>query len=139
MKYRLLHGYKYELVDTVVVQTEITGLEDIATDYIVLWNNGKLFIKSRYAWDGAWGPAFDTKTIMRGSLVHDALYQLMREGFINPRKKYRKYADELLRKICLEDGMCKLRANWVYWAVQSFAKRSSEPEKEPRGKIVTIE
>ncbi|MCJ7777645.1 MAG: DUF1353 domain-containing protein [Sedimentisphaerales bacterium] len=138
MKYRELHGWKYELIDTVMVQTDIVGLGEIDTEYISLWDNGQLFIKLRYAWDGASGPAFDTKTIMRGSLVHDALYQLMRDGLLD-RKKYRPYADKLLREICLEDGMWKLRANWVYWAVQTFAKRNSEPEKEPRGRIVTIE
>lgn len=136
MRYRLLHGYKYELVDTVMVQTDITGL-DIDTEYIALFENGQLFVKPYYAWDGASGPAIDTKTIMRGSLIHDALYQLMREGHLD-RKKYRPYADQLLRKICLEDGMCKIRANWVYWAVKTFARRSSEPAKEPLGQIVTI-
>ncbi len=136
MRYRELHGYKYELVDTVMVQTDITGL-DIDTEYIALFENGQLFVKLGYAWDGASGPAIDTKTIMRGSLVHDSLYQLMREGHLD-RTKYRDAADQLLRKICLEDGMWKVRANWVYWAVKSFAKRSSEPEKDPRGKIVTI-
>jgi hypothetical protein len=137
MRYRLLHGYKYELVDTVMVQTDILDLPDIDTEYIALFSNGQLFIKMCYAWDGASGPAIDTKTIMRGSLVHDALYQLMREGHLD-RAKYRDVADQLLRKICIEDGMWKARANWVYWAVKSFAKRSSESEKEPRGKVITI-
>jgi hypothetical protein len=133
--YRELHGYKYELMENCELPIEICGLF-INTPYISLTEDGWLVIKKDYAWDGASGPAFDTKTIMRGSLVHDALYQLMREGFLN-RKTHRKYADQLLKKICLEDGMWKLRANWVYWAVQSFAKRNSEPEKEPRGKIIT--
>jgi len=137
MRYRILHGYKYELVDTVMVETDIKDVE-VDTEFICLWPNGQLFIKSYYAWDGASGPAIDTKTIMRGSLIHDALYQLMREGYLD-RTKYRSIADKILKKICLEDGMWKTRANWVYWAVKTFAKRSSEPEKEPRGKIVTIE
>jgi hypothetical protein len=33
-----------------------------------------------YAWNGPSGPTLDTRNFMRGSLVHDALYQLMREG-----------------------------------------------------------
>lgn len=134
--YRELHGYKYELLEDCIVKTAILGIP-IDTSFAILdYTTGELTIKARYAWDGASGPAFDTKTIMRGSLVHDCLYQLMREGLLD-REKYRKYADELLRDICLEDGMWKMRANWVYWAVQSFAKRTSEPEKEPRGEIVT--
>jgi len=148
MKYRHLKGYKYELLETVMVFTGIkdevnqlfadpehVGVE-IDTRYIALFSNGQLFIKARYAWDGASGPAIDTKTFMRGSLVHDALYQLMREGHLD--RKYRKRADQLLREICLEDGMWNVRAAWVYWAVQTFAKREVYPRKKPRGKIVEI-
>ena len=49
------------------------------------------------AGDGPSGPAIDTKNFMRASLVHDALYQLMRLGTLD--KSRRQYADRLLQTI----------------------------------------
>lgn len=141
MKYRHLKGYEYEMLDTVVVDTGIVGepivhAESIDYVYMSLWDTGRLFISKDYAWDGPSGPTVHTKTFMRGSLVHDALYQLMREGKLD--RKYRKRADQLLREICLEDGMNKFRAWYVYQAVRIFGDKNSKPSKKPRGKIVTL-
>ena len=133
MRYRKLEGYKYDLVSKVPFKTNIKGCLIIAR-YISLHDNGWLWVWQHYAWDGPSGPTIDTKNFMRGSLAHDALYQLMREGLLD--RKYRKYADQLLRKICLEDGMSKFRAWYVYHAVRLFAKQSSMPRKNPRGEIV---
>ena len=63
---------------------------------------------------------------MRGSLVHDALYQLMRDGYLP--LKTREYADWLLREICIEDGMSKIRADWVYMGVDLFGESSAKPD-----------
>ena len=85
---------------------------------------GLLIISAGYAWDGPSGITIDTKSFMRGSLFHDAVYQLLREGkLIIPDG--RKLADKLLRAICIEDGMWKIRAWWVYRAVRMFGKPSS--------------
>ena len=64
---------------------------------------------------------------MRGSLVHDALYQLMRNNFIS-KVKWRKSADRELRKICLEDGMSFIRAWGVYQAVRLFGGKAASEE-----------
>lgn len=144
MKYRYLKGYKYELLRTETVKTKIEGVEvntdcDFIPDkpvYIVLFPTGELFVKERYAWDGASFLTFDTKSTMKGSLIHDALYQLMREGKLD--RSWRKYADELLRDICIEDGMWKFRANLWCWFCQKFGEKSSKPSKKPRGKIIEI-
>jgi hypothetical protein len=67
---------------------------------------------------------------MRGSLVHDALYQLMREGLLDP-EQWREPADSLLRAICREDGMSAIRAWWVYKGVRlggSSAAKKQENE-----------
>jgi len=61
---------------------------------------------------------------MRGSLVHDGCYQLMREKLLPARK--RRPADELLRLICLEDGMSRVRADYVFHAVRAFGASSSK-------------
>lgn len=89
----------------------------VNTKYIEL-RNGILLIKQGYAWDGPSGPTWDTPNFMRGSLIHDALYQLMRDGHIS--RKHRKYADRILREVCLEDGMSRFRARYVYYAVRAF-------------------
>ena len=138
MKYRELKGYKYQLVDRVVVDTglpvELYG--SIHTEYIILRRTGRLFIKPGYCWDGASGPTIDTQNTFKASLVHDALYQLMRERLILQR--HRKHVDELLRKMLIEAGMSKFRASIWYWAVRKFAKKSATDKQKPRGKIVEI-
>ena len=89
-----------------------------------------LSIKEGYAWDGPSGPTIDTKDFMRGALIHDALYQLLREGQLP--KEDRKVADKVLKRTCLEDGMFPLRANVVYLAVRAFASFAADPaNKKP--------
>jgi hypothetical protein len=118
MIYRSLKNWKYELLETEV--TAVPHLRgNAATEYFLL-SKGFLYIYPHYAWDGPSGPTVDTKTFMRGSLVHDAICQLCEQGLID--KKYRKVGDELLRKICLEDGMSKFRAWYVYNAVRMYSK-----------------
>ncbi len=100
MKYRSLKGWKYELL--VAMECDVDIQENCGNDYIFL-RLGKLLVRARYAWDGPSGPTFDTPTNMRASLFHDALCQLIGEGLLD--KKYRKYADELLRTHMLEDQL----------------------------------
>ena len=86
----------------------------------------RLWIFQGYAWDGPSGPTIDTKDSMRASLVHDALYQLIREGHLP--QAYRKQADILLREIAIEDGMWRWRAWGWYWAVRKFGgKHNAKP------------
>ena len=66
---------------------------------------------------------------MRGSLIHDALYQLMREKHLDHRT-YRPVADKILQRLCREDGMSRLRAWWVYQGVRLFADPASEPSSD---------
>lgn len=108
-------GYKYQLHEAYRVMTGITGYL-ISTGYLALDLDGMLHIQDGYAWDGPSGPTVDTPAFMRGSLVHDALYQLIRTGHIGIR--HRKDADILLREICREDGMSAIRAWWVYQGVR---------------------
>ncbi len=121
MNYRKLKGWKYELLEEMECEVDIPSVAE--NDYIHL-NVGRrcscLQVGARYAWDGPSGPTIDTKTFMRGSLFHDALCQLTGEGLLD--KKYRKYADQLLRQHCLEDGMSKFRAWYVYMAVRAYSK-----------------
>jgi len=118
--------YKYQLVEDYECEISIHPDNDIVTDYITLSNNGFLTIKKGYAWDGPSGPAIDTRTFMRGSLVHDALYQLLRGKYLHGC--YRQVVDQILHKICREDGMCRLRAWYVYKAVEKGAGFAADPK-----------
>lgn len=121
-------GYKYQLISPFSIQTQIFPERNILTHYLILSTEGILHIQIGYCWDGPSGPAIDTKNFMRGSLVHDALYQLMRQGLLD--QKWREQADIELRKICREDGMSAIRAQWVYWAVRNFAKRCADTDNQ---------
>ena len=66
---------------------------------------------------------------MRGSLIHDALYQLMRERYLD-KEKYREPADRLLQSICKEDGMSSLRAWLVYLGVRLGGDPSADPASD---------
>ena len=132
--YREVDRYKYEMLEKYTVP--VAGLPDVDTKYITV-KGGQMTIAPRYAWDGASSPAINTKNFRQGSLVHDAMYQLMREGHIN-RDKWRDYADRLLQRICIADGMSKFRAWYVYHTLRLFGRRATMPEKDPRGKIITI-
>jgi len=67
---------------------------------------------------------------MRGSLVHDALYQLMREGLLD--YKYRDHADKLLQKMCIMDGMSRFRAWYVYRALLRLGGKNALPENKKK-------
>ena len=117
-------GYKYQLAETVCVQTHIVDYT-VETEYIQLDKNGLLTVRHGYCWDGAtWFP--DLKSIMRGSLFHDALYQLMRLKLISIDE--RKNADEMLEMLCVEDGMSVFVAASVYRAVRMFAADAAKPK-----------
>ena len=128
--YRDGSNYRYQLaVDYEIKIKPLTNCNVKTPDthhFISLTKDGDLTIKAGYAWDGASGPAVNTKNFVRGSLVHDALYQLMRAGKVN-RSKHRGYADNLLREICQEDGMSRFRSWYVLKAVKTFGGPSAEP------------
>lgn len=113
--------YKWRLNETYVYFIPIKDFNGHgANDYVSITQHGKLFIKKGYCWDGASGPTWDTDSCRRGSMVHDALYQLIREGIIP--KTCKGIADKILHDILIEDGMWKWRADGWYWAVDNFGK-----------------
>lgn len=115
---RYKEGYKYLLVEKYKVKIDIFPLVAITTKYIELDMFGVLTINAGYAWDGPSGPTIDTKNFIRGSLVHDALYQLMRENHLD--KVWFNKANDILYQICIEDGMSWFRARYVKLAVDLF-------------------
>jgi len=133
--YRKLHRYKYQMMKPYSLNVDISGYS-VDTPYLTLDEEGMLGIKEGYAWDGPSGPTIDTLNFMRGSLVHDALYQLIRMEVLP--YSFKDHADRLLRQHCRDDGMSWFRAWYVFKAVQWFGGSSAKPGSEKPDKIICV-
>lgn len=125
-------GYKYQLITpnfskSVEIYPD-KSIQEKTGQFIQLDQDGFLQIQHGYAWDGCSGPTLDDKTNMRAGLIHDALYQLMRQGLLS--QNWREQADRELRKVCLEDGMSWIRAWYYYKAVRLFAASAAKPSSK---------
>ncbi len=123
--------YKYQLAAGYEIRISIKPKSDIKTEFINLSTEGNLTVKKGYAWDGPSGPVKDTKENMRASLVHDALYQLMRNKNLNSRT-HRKAADQEFKDICKADGVSNFTASIYYKALRKFGKPAASPENKKK-------
>ena len=131
--HRKLTGYKYQTTRAITCDLPLDLFPTLGTggkiqtegSYIILHLDLRtLGVRKGYCWDGPSGPTWDTPNFMRGSLFHDAWYQLMRE-YGSYYFQFRGGADKLLQRMCIEDGMSSWRARWVYWGVKTFGARSA--------------
>ena len=135
MKITFASGYKYQLKKDYSVIIPLDIPVDVIMGYIEIRrttekNLVNLIVKKGYAWDGPSGPTIDTLNFMRGSVEHDALYQLIRMGLFP--ETFRKIADLRLKECCLEDGMSRLRAWIIYKGVRimgAFATKAKNRRK----------
>lgn len=132
LAYRKLTGYKYQTTHHCSCYLPLnlfhglpnTSVFETNSSYIRLeFAQRTMQISKGYCWDGPSGPTIDTDNFMRGSLFHDAWYQVMREN--SYYRDFRDDADQLLMAMCLADGMHPWRARWVYWGVKTFGRRSA--------------
>lgn len=132
-------GYKYQLAKIYTCQTNICPPKAIFSRYIDLDRSGLLTIYWGYAWDGPSGPTIDTKEFLEGSLVHDALYQLIRMGLLEP--EWRIVADQMFKKICkekckkrkvniLRKGINYFRIWYMHQSVKYFAGYAADPKNK---------
>lgn len=135
-------GYKYQLYRAYMVQTGIRSDTAVIHDFITLTPSGILVISKGYAWDGCSGPTKDTKANMRAGLIHDACYQLMREGLLNI--KWRDTVDDEFREHIEEDSpkvehpwglgwwqyVDKFRAKYYYAGVHAFGEDFAKQQAE---------
>ena len=119
IEYGLALPYKYILKKDALFNTGCCPKEAIYGDLCTLHADGWLEIKKGYPWDGASGPAKDTRDFMRPSLAHDALYRLRQEGKPVP-DDWKDRADTLLNRLAREDGMWGWRRWWVRLSVRKF-------------------
>lgn len=126
IEYQVVHAYKYSLMLPIRYDTGWSSTA-IETEYVDM-SAGVLWIREGYRWDGASGPTLDTPSTMRASLIHDALYQLMRDGHLSQGRK--RMADEIFYSVLLEDGMGKLRAFLWYVGVRLFGHSSVKRRRQ---------
>ncbi len=132
-------GYKYRLVEAYSVHLGIptvTG-KPVITRWMT-YIDGLMTLLPGYAWDGASGPARDTKSILRASAEHDGGYQLIRLGYISP--EYKQSFDFLFRETYRIDvarsaswwrrAIGSVRKDWLYLGVDWFGGPSIEPSAE---------
>jgi hypothetical protein len=109
LKYR--SGYKYQTLERIRFNLPEEFLTHYAdTPFIALWDC-TMTLEAGYAFDGASGPTFDPKCSMRAAALHDACYQLMREGSL-PRT-LKPLVDDLFHELLIADGMNRFRA-WLW-------------------------
>ena len=97
-------------------------------------------LQTGYAWDGASGPVIDTDGNLRGSLEHDATYQLLRLGELNLESD-RELADKqfiITYKVDVAHRNKLVRAiaairRWLdYRGLRRFAAFAADPENKKK-------
>ncbi len=109
------NGYKYELL-----KSHVFWNIDLGSEYLIIKDyvhysplSHSLVLYKGYRWNGS-NVVRDTAACMRASAVHDAICQLINEGKLD--KSYRKYADQLYRKMMIEDGAWRWHAWFIRYA-----------------------
>ncbi len=126
---RYRSDYKYQLAEEYKISISVKPKSNIETEFIDLDTDGNLTVKNSYAWDGPSGPVKDTDENMRASLVHDALYQLMRNDKLKSRT-HRKAADQEFKDICKADGVSNFQASVYYKVLRKFGKPAASPQNK---------
>lgn len=115
-KYELLEDYTYYF-DESIVKTGISLYHTSAETVFVYIDKTRIICKKGFVF-GPSGPTFDTPAFMRGACVHDAIYWFIRNEFLSV--SWKAIGDLILKEFCVEDGMSKFRANYIYLAVKVF-------------------
>ena len=126
----ITHGkYKYRLLEKMEFQTDIRPDRRAefpgGKPFVSLDTNGRLCTEVGYAWDGA-DLCPDVKAVMRASLAHDAVYQLIRKRELPGT--WRAEADRLFRRLCIEDGMSAALAWPAFLLLRGLGWTSARPD-----------
>lgn len=116
MKYK--SGYRYKLDEAYLHELPFDVFDASINGWVVIVDH-RLAVANGYAWDGAsTGLPWTPKKWLRPSLVHDALYQLIREGKL-PMER-RADADMVFYQLLRENQVNVLLAFPAYLAVRLF-------------------
>jgi hypothetical protein len=99
-------GVKYRLLKRAEFYTGIFLGEDAHLGFITLAKEGWLYIDPGYEWNGG-NFILDRDEIMRGSLFHDALCELLARGILNDIHIPKIH--DIFTHICRMDGL----TGWV--------------------------
>ena len=140
MKLRKLINYKYKLEEDIAFSTCVLDF-DVSTEYIELKSHGVLVIRKGYMWDGVTGlPSFATDAMLkhtaRGSLLHDAFYQLIRLGLLPVELKDK--VDTEMKERFTQDGLNKIVVSMFYQAVKNFGSQYCKPGDVKYPKVMEI-
>lgn len=124
-KYKYLLKTTYRILLPEIFYDEVESSHEHNGFYYLSIRKGWLQISKGYAWDGPSGPTIDTENWMRASLVHDALYQLMRERVLD--LKMRLPSDNFMYSILRQDEMSWIRAVIAWKIVRWFGESSARP------------
>lgn len=117
MKYK--SGYRYKLDEAYLYQLPFSAPNATVRDGWVVVINGQMGIANGYAWDGAsTGLPWTPRKWLRPSLLHDAPYQLIREGKLP--MELRADVDLAFYHNLRENGVSFVVATVAYWAVRLF-------------------
>ena len=107
---------EYAINDFPAVAVAYTGW-----DYIAFEPGGTLVMKKGYRWDGpTTSPLPYSSKIIHASMVHDAIYDLMRRGDI-PRD-YKPYTDEgYMHRLIADCLLYMISKDEGYWRPRAFA------------------
>jgi len=92
--------------------------------------DGLLTWEEYYAWDGAsYSP--DLRSVKRGSLIHDIIFQMIRLGLLE-RDKFYHLANKEIQYCIIQDKGFQITA-WAYYrgVETSFAYKATLPRSEP--------
>jgi hypothetical protein len=109
-----------------------------------LKEDGTLIVYEGYYWDGPSGPTIDTIAFIIGSLPHDVLYQMLREGKLLDISEFqifpipivtmyeefrsiRKKADLTMKVINYDNGMTWFRSYYTHKFVRAFGEKHALP------------
>lgn len=122
-------GYKYQVrMECVLENSGIHPDKDIDLPFMSLSTSGRFVLKPGFAYDGASGITWDTASTYRAAGFHDAGYQMICLGLLDP--VWRRALDVLFGKTLVEDGMWTLRKNVWVRMVRNFGQSHTLKPKE---------
>lgn len=122
-KYLVMEEYVVELehtYPTVTVYRQSRLQEEAGPLPMYRFDGNRLVVYPGYSWNGASGPAVDTRSSMAPSLMHDCAYQSIRMGRLD--QDYRKAADSDFRELLRFEGMGRVWSRVRYWALRAFGR-----------------
>lgn len=131
LKYTDISGWKYRLDERVAVRIDVRKPFSSfkIDDYSYIYDDQMVLLQG-YMWDGPSGPTIDTPGWMLPSAVHDAFYRILKTKKTEDiarlevlelsvtRTQLRKYADDLMYDMLVENGVWKFRAQYSWAAVR---------------------